>query len=86
MYTYKTKCIDIPYEPHSPKPPLKRVIPHGVGKCHEVTKGTAQYEVARSAGGISPPLSQTKNVLTVGANIVRPWFFNNTARGVPRPP
>ena len=39
---------------------MKRVIPHGVGKCHEVTKGTAQYEVARSAGGISygtPPTS-----------------------------
>ena len=22
--------------------PLKGVIPHGMGKCHEVTKGTAQ--------------------------------------------
>ena len=24
------------------KAPLKGVIPHGMGKCHEVTKGTAR--------------------------------------------
>ena len=39
---HRLAAVPLPFQGRLIQAPLKRVIPHGMGKCHEVTKGTAR--------------------------------------------